>query len=165
MSTNATTTLTVWSADRGALEAYRDRVAGPEGVFSLEAAVPTGMALDAWDWERATALWGCGRPELLPVGFADLGDRLVYQVDTPWAPPHTAFATLSAQFPGTVAHALTTCETEYASTAWFTGGRTVDRREVELDLPLEELDDWDGEWHLPADWSFEVARARALAGE
>jgi hypothetical protein len=163
MSTNATTTLTVWSADRAALDAFRARVAGPSTPFSLEAAVPTGLALDAWDHDRATALWGCGRPELPGAALADLGDRLVFQVDTPWAPPHTAFATLSAEFPGTVAHALTTCETEYASTAWFVAGRTVDMRETELDLPLEELDDWDGEWDLPADWAFDMNRARTLA--
>lgn len=163
MSTSATTTLTVWSTDRAALEAFRARVAGPSTPFSLEAAVPTGLDLDVWDHDRATALWGCGRPELPGGALTDPGDRLVYRVDTPWAPPTTAFATLSAEHPGVVAHAVTTCEAEFASTAWFVRGRTVDERETGLDLPEEELDGWDGEWHLPADWSFDVDRARALA--
>ena len=152
MSTTATTTLTVWSADRAALEAYRAPVAGPSVRFFLEAAVPTGMDLDAWDHDRATALWGCGRPELTVGELADLGDR-----------PTTVFATLTAEHPG-VAHAVTTCESGYASTAWFVRGRTIDEHEIELDLTTAELDDRDGEWDLPAGCSLGVARARALAG-
>ena len=132
--------------------------------FSLEAVAPTGMDPDAWDHERATALWGCSRPETDSTVESEGVDRVVYEVVTPYAPPGVALRTLSGAHPGVVVHAVSTCESEYAWTAWFVRGRAVGERETELDLTDEQWEDWDGEWVLPADWAFSAERAAQLAG-
>ena len=85
------------------------------------------------------------------------------QDSTPAAPPHAALQALTAAHPDVVAHAVTTCESEYASTAWFVRGTVVGEEERALALTDEQWEEWDGEWDLPAHWSFDPDTARQLA--
>ncbi|TNM69659.1 hypothetical protein FHN55_02615 [Streptomyces sp. NP160] len=187
----AGSTVTVWSADPAALAAVKAHVAAPAAqstghglrawlhavgeqrgrprvrttarAFSLEAVVPTGMSLDAWDGDRALELWGTSRPEEHSSLEHESDDRLVYELATAYSHPAEVFRALSAAHPSVVVHAVTTCESEYAAVAWYVRGEALDERELELDLTDEEWEEWDGEWDLPADWSFDAATARRLA--
>lgn len=134
-----------------------------ERPFSLEAVVPTGMELDAWDRDRALELWGTSLPEKDSSLEQETHDRLVYEVATAYSQPTEVFRALSAAHPTVVVHAVTTCEGEYAAVAWYVRGEAVDEREAELDLTEEQWEEWDGEWDLPADWSFSAEVARRLA--
>ena len=170
MANNALSTVTVWSADPVALARVQAQVAprgasrqAPASAFSLEAVVPSGMDPDAWAWERAVELWGTARPET-DAALEQAGpDRLVYRLATAYAPPYAALQALTATHPDVVVHAVTTCESEYASTAWFVRGTVVGEEERELDLTDEQWEEWDGEWDLPASWSFDPATAQLLA--
>lgn len=134
-----------------------------ERPFSLEAVVPTGMEDGAWDGDRALALWGTSRPELESTVEVVADDRVVYQLVTAYSHPDEVFRALSAAHPSVVVHAVTTCESEYAAVAWYVRGEVVGERELQLDLTDEEWEEWDGDWDLPADWSFDVATAQRLA--
>ncbi|KQS68207.1 hypothetical protein ASG41_04090 [Modestobacter sp. Leaf380] len=171
-------TVTVWSPDPGALARVEAAVAAPDvdrrgllrrttspgSVFSLETIVPSGMDVDAWDWERAVQLWGTARPETDATLDVRTPDRLVYRLVTAFAPPSDVLRALSAAHPGVVVHVVTTCESEYASTAWYLRGTTLREEETGLDLTDEQWEDWDGEWDLPPRWAFAAATARELAG-
>jgi hypothetical protein len=169
VANNALSTVTVWSPDPAALGRVQAQVAprgasrrAPASAFSLEAVVPSGMDPAAWDRQRAVELWGTARPET-DATLEEVGpDRLVYRLATAYAPPYAALQALTAAHPDVVVHAVTTCESEYASTAWFVRGTVVGEEERELDLTDEQWDEWDGEWDLPASWSFDAARARDL---
>ncbi|MBC3760834.1 hypothetical protein ACUN7V_14440 [Quadrisphaera oryzae] len=143
----------------------RSRAATVERPFSLEAVVPTGMELDAWDRDRALELWGTSLPEKDSSLEHENEDRLVYELVTAYSQPTAVFRALSAAHPSVVLHAVTTCEGEFAAVGWYVRGEAVDEREAELDLTDEQWEEWDGEWDLPADWSFDVKRARQLATE
>lgn len=138
--------------------------ASAERPFSLEAVVPSGMDLDAWDRDRATALWGTSLPEKDSTVEEVTEDRVVYELATAYYHPTEVFRALSAAHPSVVLHAVTTCESEYAAVAWYVRGEVVGEREMELDLTDEEWEEWDGEWDLPPDWSFSVEAAHRLAG-
>lgn len=193
MSNSAVSTVTVWSADSTALAAVKEHAAAPappagsaghrvrawlgglgerrqrpvggagERPFSLEAVVPTGLHPDAWDGDRALRLWGTSQPEKDATLEEESADRLVYELVTAYSQPTEVFRALSAAHPSVVVHAVTTCESEFAAVAWYLRGEAVDERELELDLTDEEWEEWDGEWDLPADWSFDVEVARRLA--
>jgi hypothetical protein len=153
------------SAWLGGLSEQLDRsgAATVERPFSLEAVVPSGMELDAWDRDRALELWGTSLPEKESSLEGEAEDRLVYEVVTAYSQPTEVFRALSAAHPAVVVHAVTTCESEFAAVAWYVRGEAVDEREAELDLTDEQWEEWDGEWDLPADWSFDVERAQQLA--
>ncbi|MEW1960528.1 hypothetical protein [Kineococcus sp. NPDC059986] len=169
MPNTAVSTVTFFALDPAVLAAVREQVRPsvpryPGHALSLEAAVPTGLDLDAWDDDRAFTAWGTSRPETDAELVRDLPDRLVYEVGTPWSGPETVWATLSGQHPGLVVHSVSSDGSEFLSRGWYVEGRAAlyEEQVPEID---EIADDGDEEVHYPQEWAFSEAEARRLLGD
>lgn len=169
MANIADSTVTFFCLDPAVLTAVREQVrpavpTSPRNDLSLEAALPTGLSLDAWDRDRAFAAWGTSRPEEDSELVEDLPDRLVYHVSTAYSGPETVWATLSRQHPGLVVHSVSSDGSEFASHGYYVGGRAFGYEEVEPELS-EDPDDGDEEVHHPAEWMFSEQVARELLAQ
>lgn len=159
-------TVTFFALDPAVLAAVREQVRPRVPVtrghaLSLEAAVPTGLDLDAWDHDRAFAAWGTSRPEVDAELVQEHADRIVYRVGTAWSGPETVWATLTAQHPGLVVHSVSSDGSEFAACGWYVAGRATRWEESEPDAQ----DDGDEEVKYPAEWAFSEAVARDVLAD
>jgi hypothetical protein len=169
VANTADSTVTFFCLDPAVLAALREDVrpavpTSPRNDLSLEAVVPTGLSLDAWDHDRALAAWGTSRPEVASELVQDLPDRLVYHVSTAYSGPETVWAVLSGRHHGLVVHSVSSDGSEFASHGYYVGGRAIGYEEAEPELS-EDPDDGDEQVHHPAEWMFSEQVARELLAQ